>query len=542
MNIKTVRKLGFRMTLYCIAFAVFLSLIVGALGVYTYAVNSEEHYENYLRAILDIESKNFNMEELKKTILHSEQNNSYYETQKRFNHIKDYSDVEYIYLLTQVENQKYEYVICGYGQEELKSPEELVQFRDVVGEEVDDKMLYEFAGLFTGQKESSVLKNSSDLGYVMTLTIPVFDEEEAIIGVLAADILMDDIQSDILSYITKVLAGTIAAMLIFLCIFLIAIQRNIIKPIMTIGKHANQFVEQTQRKPSEMQISEINIHTKDELELLSRQLNKMMKDIVEYMSGLESMTAIQERMNVQLDLARQIQQSMLPDTFPAFPERVEFDIHAVMKPAKAVGGDFYDFFLIDGTHLGIVIADVSGEGVPAALFMMRCKTLIKNYAILGLEPAKVFIETNNELCEANDGDMTVEAFMGILDVYSGELIFTSAGVHSPLILKENGEVFEVNVKQGFLLGTLEHIPFYQERIYLNKKDILCIYTCGMLRMENQAGEKILWKEMLKDLNKANLTAAEVVSGMEEEVKQFMGDGEQTEDFTTVVLKFEGYDI
>lgn len=542
MNIKARKKLGFRMTAYCIVFAAFLSLFVGGLGVLIYYRSSMTHYENYLHAVLDIVKENLDADELEKTIHYSQKNAAYERTKNEFNYIKQTTGIEYIYLMTQVSESGYEYIACGFTAEELGRPESLVQLGDPVGEEIEPKMIPVFDQISSGEIEMATDANTSDLGYVMTLAKAFKNSHGEIIGVLAADILMDDIIRDVTDYIRNVLLGTVLGMMVFLCFFLYAVKRKIITPIITIGKHLSDFVSQTGSKPSEMEVKEIQIRTSDELEQLSGQLNSMMKDMVAYMSGLESMTAIQERMNVQLDLARQIQQSMLPDTFPAFPERTEFDIYAVMCPAGEVGGDFYDFFLIDGTHLGVVIADVSGEGVPAALFMMRCKTLIKNYARLGLEPAKVFFDTNNEMCEGNDANMTVEAFMGILDVYSGEFLYANAGEHRPYVIDSVGQVKEIPVSQGFLLGALENIPFYQEKIVLKKKEVLCLFTNGIFRMQNGEGVRQDVEGILQKHISGHATINEIAEAITWECDAGLGDGEKNEDLTMVMLMFEGYAI
>lgn len=540
MDIKNRKKIGFRMTVYCIVFAVFLSAIIGGLGVYTYYNNSRKHFEDYLESILAVTRASLDTDELERTILYAEQNAAYKKAQQQFNDIKDNTNIKYIYFLALKGTRQYEYIICGYDKKERKHPETLVQFKDIVKDEIDQNMIAEIIKVNEGKSDNLIILNRSELGYVMTFVIPVKNNQGKIIGVLAADISVDKMQDDVKSYVSSVLLGATVSLILFLFFFLLTIKRRIIHPIVLIGKQANEFVSQTDKNPSQMVVKEITVNTSDELELLARQLNSMMKDMVAYMSGLESMTALQERVNVQLDLARQIQQSMLPDHFPAFPERNEFDIYAIMQSAKEVGGEFYDFFMIDGTHLGVITADVSGEGVPAALFMMRCKTLFKNYTELGLEPAKVLFDANNELCEKNDSQMTVEAFIGILDVYSGEFIYANAGENIPYLVKTEGEVEVVNVEQGFLLGMLEGIPFYQEEIKLEKNDVLCLFTNGVYRMEKEGGEKLDMKKVISNHIEKRNSVQEMVEGIKEDVNRFLGGEENEEDLTVVVLKFDGY--
>ena len=196
--------------------------------------------------------------------------------------------------------------------------------------------------------------------------------------------------------------------------------------------------------------------------------------------------------------------------------------------------------MIDGTHLGVIVADVSGEGVPAALFMMRCKTLVKNYTELGLEPAKVLFDTNNELCVKNDSQMTVEAFIGILDVYSGEFVYANAGTHTPYLLKKEGEVEAIHVKQGFLIGMLESIPFYQEKIKLEKTEVLCLFTNGVYRMEKEDGRKLDMKMVLMNHIEKRQSVQDMVEGVRKDVNEFSAGEDNVEDLTVLMLKFEGY--
>ena len=149
----------------------------------------------------------------------------------------------------------------------------------------------------------------------------------------------------------------------------------------------------------------------------------MMEELENYIANLSKVTAEKERIGTELDIARNIQASMLPCIFPAFPDRKEFDIYATMTPAKEVGGDFYDFFMVDETHLAIVMADVSGKGVPAALFMVIGKTLIKDHTTPGRDLGEVFSKVNNLLCEANSEGLFITAFEGVRDLVTGDLIF-----------------------------------------------------------------------------------------------------------------------
>jgi sigma-B regulation protein RsbU (phosphoserine phosphatase) len=209
----------------------------------------------------------------------------------------------------------------------------------------------------------------------------------------------------------------------------------------------------------------LNVRTGDELEALSDAFNSMI-------SNIKSITAEKERIGAELNIATQIQASMLPCIFPAFPDRKEFDVYASMLPAKEVGGDFYDFFLIDKNKLAVVMADVSGKGVPAALFMVISKTLIKNNAQAGKSPDEVLETVNNMLCENNDANMFVTVFLGVLDIPDGKFTYANAGHNPPLLKRANGDFEWLPTKPGFVLAGMDGLKYRQEQITLCGGDLL----------------------------------------------------------------------
>lgn len=249
-----------------------------------------------------------------------------------------------------------------------------------------------------------------------------------------------------------------------------------------------------------------------------------------------------ERIAAELNVAKHIQASMLPCIFPAFPDINEIDIYASMTPAKEVGGDFYDFFLIDKTHLAVVIADVSGKGVPAALFMVIAKTLIKNHIQLGKTPAEVFTAVNEQLCENNDAGMFVTAFMGVLDFTSGKFVYVNAGHNAPLIKKADGGFEWLKARPGFVLAGMESIRYRQAELTLQKNDVFFTYTDGVTEALNPAQELYGDPRLIEALNtdKAKgLEAEELVNYIRKDVEAFSNGAEQADDITMLALKYIG---
>lgn len=288
--------------------------------------------------------------------------------------------------------------------------------------------------------------------------------------------------------------------------------------------------------------AQITIDTGDEIQVLAGAFNAMTTELAEYMANLTRVTADKERIATELSVATQIQTSMLPCIFPAFPERSEFDIFASMHAAKEVGGDFYDFFLIDHARLAVVMADVSGKGVPAALFMVIAKTLIKNHAQIGLAPARVFETVNDQLCESNDAGMFVTAFMGILEIETGKFTYANAG-HNPPLLSREGRPFEwLETAPGFVLAGMEGISFTEREIMLHEGDRLFLYTDGVTEALNQEQDLYTERRLLQFFNSGVMdqkSVEEILEAESGDIRRFASGAAQADDITMLVLKING---
>lgn len=280
------------------------------------------------------------------------------------------------------------------------------------------------------------------------------------------------------------------------------------------------------------------IFTGDEIQELSETFESVTERIAGYIENITNITAEKERIGAELDVAAKIQLSALPRVFPAFPERTEFDIYATMTPAKQVGGDFYDFFLVDDDHLAVVIADVSGNGIPAAMFMMMAKTYIKTNACIGMKPKDVFAAANNSLCENNDAEMFVTAFMGILEISTGKLTYANAGHNPPLIKRGNGGFEWLKVRAHFVLGGMEDVRYTESELYLGKGDMLFLYTDGVNEAEDENEEfygNIRLEQALNELRDASPKA--LIDALMKRLDIFVKDAEQTDDIAMTALQY-----
>ncbi len=310
------------------------------------------------------------------------------------------------------------------------------------------------------------------------------------------------------------------------------LSRNITQPI--------SHLETDVRKLGEGDLTYVSdIHTGDEIESLSQSFEHMTVALREYIQNLSKVTADKERIATELSVATQIQTSMLPCIFPAFPEREDFDVYASMLAAKEVGGDFYDFFLIDDTHLGIVIADVSGKGVPAALFMVIAKTLIKNHAQMGKRPSEVFETVNNQLCENNEAGMFVTAFMGILNLGTGQFTYVNAGHNAPLVQRD-GRFEWLRAKAGFVLAGMEGIRYREAELTLHPGERLFLYTDGVTEATSGAQELYGDARLYETLNRTlPLSLPDTLHAVKQDIDAFVGDAPQFDDITMLVLEYKG---
>lgn len=274
----------------------------------------------------------------------------------------------------------------------------------------------------------------------------------------------------------------------------------------------------------------------DEIGELANAFNNMSASLQEYIKNLSSVMAEKERIGAELNVATQIQADMLPSIFPAFPEREEFDIYATMQPAKEVGGDFYDFFLIDDDHLAVVIADVSGKGVPAALFMVIAKTLLKNRAQMGDSPAKVLEVVNNQLCENNKAEMFVTVWFGVMQISTGKIVAANAGHEKPIIRKADGEFEIFKDKHGFVMGAMEGMKYKEYEFEIEKGGCLFVYTDGVPEATSSESELFGMERLVQVLNEEkDAPLPDILKSVKGSIDKFVKDAPQFDDITMLAL-------
>ena len=281
-------------------------------------------------------------------------------------------------------------------------------------------------------------------------------------------------------------------------------------------------------------------NTNDEIEILAESFDDLSKKTKQYITEITQITKESERISTELTLATQIQASMLPHDFPPFPNRSEFDLYAVMDPAREVGGDFYDYYLIDDDHLALLVADVSGKGIPAALFMMISKTILQSCAMLGKSPAEVLDKTNQALCTNNLVEMFVTVWIGILEISTGKLLAANAGHEYPVLRRAGGKFEVFKDKHSLAVGAMDTTVYHEYELDLKKGDKLFIYTDGVPEATDADDNMFGTERMLDALNAdPDADPETLLKSVKQAVSDFVKDAEQFDDLTMLGFEYHG---
>lgn len=334
-----------------------------------------------------------------------------------------------------------------------------------------------------------------------------------------------------------VLAATLALLLAGLIWFGTRSAKRFVKPILELENGVKQIAQGNLDKT-------LSLQTGDEIERLADGVNNMAAELKTYIADLSKVTAEKERIATELSVARNIQEGMLPKTYPAFPDKKDFDIYASMHAAKEVGGDFYDFYLVDEDHLAVTIGDVSGKGVPAALFMVVAKTVLQNNMLL-LKKAEalgeVMARANDRLCQNNEEDMFVTVFMGLLDIRNGEFCYANAGHNRPLVRCGRTGFTFLPKADSCMIGLMEGMEFPVRKLQLNPGDCLFLYTDGVTEAMDSE-DNLFTDEKLKTLLgtvPADMETKDILGLVSREVKAHAGTAEQSDDITMLGLLYKG---
>ena len=383
-------------------------------------------------------------------------------------------------------------------------------------------------------RASSELIMGADVGYGETVSAwaPVFDSDGKVAAMVEADCSLANLSAVIREYALRIIGVQLLFMLLVLLLVIEILQRNVTRPVGQLSKMVESYEHGSVTQPK--------FRHKDELQMLGDSFAEMTERINAYTQEVARATEEQGRISAEYNVAKQIQTDILPSVFPAFPERRDFDIYASLYSSKEICGDFYDFFLIDDDHLCMVVGDVSGKGVPAAMFMVIVKTLIKNRALQGFSPAEVLQNVSEQVLEGNNAGMFTTVWLAVLELSTGKGLAANAGQEHPA-LRHAGKRFELQeYRHSPPVGAMEGVRFRDHGFQLEPGDTLFIYTDGVKASKNPKEEPFGKERILEALNREpGATPSVLLQTMKSAIDSFYGEAQQTDDLTMLSLKYYG---
>ncbi len=367
----------------------------------------------------------------------------------------------------------------------------------------------------------------------ITTLVPVKGSDGEVTAILCMQRPMQELRNAMRPYLRNILVAGVILAVVVSVLGAMYIRRQFVVPIRKISGEATRFSKDNKIGESLEKISRIK-----DINDLAVSIDTMEEEMVRYINNLTAVTSEKERISTELSLASRIQENSVPNEFPAFCDRQDFDIFATMKTAKEVGGDFYNFFLIDDDHLALIIGDVSGKGVPAALFMMVTNILVSFRTRAGGKPSQILKYVNEDLCKHNRLDMFVTIWLGIVELSTGKVICANAGHEDPAIYRKQTGSFELfRTKHGFVAGGLENTRYNDEEFTLDEGDRLFLYTDGIPEATDADNRLFSVDRMMDVLNNAADADCEgLLRHLHKAVDEFVKDAPQFDDIT--MLCFE----
>ncbi len=428
---------------------------------------------------------------------------------------------DYLYLMDTLDEHDYE---MSLG-DDMKYPE---QYRDQI-----KAVYYEAADL----SREKIYYHSKTYGDNFFAIVPIFDSNSKVVAEVFVQSSIGKIKGTLRRYLLYAILAAAVIAFVVLIICLSYVNHNVITPIKKITAHASEFA-----RDGNLSLSLEKIHTGDEIETLADSITKMGNDIHNYVENLAQATATREHMTAELNVAQQIQKNLFPYQFPAFPERKDFDIYANIRSCPAIGGSFYNFFLLDDNHLCFFIGDVSGNGIPTSMFSVITSTLMKNFSSDRLSPDKVLASTNNELSKNNDAGLSVDAFIAIINLETGTMTYSDAG-DMYVLTKTSGASFEpLESRPGFPLGSMQQVHYSEKSIKLSQGDLVFLCTKGITEAVDEKGAQFgrdYTNESISGQITKEYSVEKISDGFYRALDDFTKDAEQKKDSTLLIFRYIG---
>lgn len=529
------KSIAFRSISAIVAMLVIFAIIVGVIGYKRFSAAVLEQYTDGAFLTADTAASIIDGDDLYRLSQSKGETGEYRRVMNELQALCNSTDSTFIYVIqpntTDYKHIKFLFSVANYDSR--FTPYGFGYLRETTNDEYREK----YARLYERRTHREVVIR--DKGYIetdkhITALVPIRGSDNNVKALLCVQRQLDVLDKVREDYIFRVIL-----VLVLLALFVILAQSaylhiTLLDPLSKIIAEAQRFAGESSRKGQKL--TDI-ISNKDEIGQLAGSIDQMEERIQTYVEDIKQITAERERIDAELSLAKRIQEDMLPNDFPAFPERTEFDIYASMTPAKEVGGDFYDFFLIDDDHLALVMADVSGKGIPAALFMMVSKIMIQNQAMGGITPAQVLEAVNDQIGSNNREEMFVTVWLGILDLRTGIMTASNAGHEYPILKRPDGSFAILKDKHGFVIGGMEDMMYFDYQIEFPKGSKLFLYTDGLPEAQGQDGSFYGNDRTLEVLNKhADGSPQEILEAVSESVYEFVGSAPQFDDLTMMCIE------
>ena len=531
-----------------IVFMGILTLVIASVGYTLYRDSVMESYTTYADTVLGYACSAAEEHDFGDMIAARDMPEDYEIFRQDLNRIKDSSNIEYLYAIyfEDVEDvSSLCYAINAKSQAELAAGASLTYMGKPCEEGAfpEDTLLTLQQAIQSGKRDSGTMQAYSEgYGYMLNGYRVVFDSEGNAVGLICVEIDINRINVGLRRYVWTVVLIAIVFTALVVLAYLLNTKHYLIGPIERIARSSDAFVKKMQQgaPPEELVFEDVQVKTGGELALMAKDVKSLADGVAGYMVNLQAVTAEKERIGAELTLATRIQAAMLPHIFPPYPDRTDFDIYASMDPAKEVGGDFYDFFLVDGDHLCMVMADVSGKGIPAALFMMASKIILQSCAMLGQSPGEILTKTNEAICSNNPESMFVTVWVGMLELSTGKLTAANAGHEYPIIRQPGGSFGLYKDRHGFVLGGMPGSKYREYELQLEPGAKIFVYTDGVPEAKKADNEMFGTERTVAALNEQPDAAPEkLLKNVRTAVDAFVLDAEQFDDLTMLCLEYKG---
>ncbi|MBQ5364899.1 MAG: PP2C family protein-serine/threonine phosphatase [Spirochaetales bacterium] len=535
--IKVSRSIAFKSITAIVLMLIVFSIIICAIGYHGFTDALIDQYTTDAFMVANVSTMMILPGMIDRYLDDGGENQNWYNVYGLLKNTVNTTGVEFDYVIT-VDRTDYNHVKFLFAVKNSESEYEEFE-RGYVRETTNEEYREAYRALYEGTKDSAyVIRDKGNLstGRHITVMVPLKDSGETV-AIICVQVQLDRLEKARNTYIRSVLIVLLVLTIAVIVTQGLYFNSVLIKPVRTITAESTRFAHESVKRKKKLASSIRN--KDDEISLLADSIDRMETQIVDNIKNITAITAEKQRITTELSLASRIQADALPSKFPAFPDRSEFDLYASMNPAKEVGGDFYDFFLIDDDHLCVFIADVSGKGIPAALFMMSTKTVLSTNAMKSLSPAKILENTNDVLCSNSMQNMFVTVWLGILEISTGKLVASNAGHEYPVIRQPGGKFELLKDFHGPFVGGFEGVTFKDYEVQLGHGSKLFVYTDGIPEATDSTNGMFGLDRLVDALNvEPKASPQKLLENVKNSVDGFVKEAEQFDDLTMLCLEYK----